>query len=202
MKKRIIYYLSSLNGNVWRISGAVLACSSLNLLFSWFNNILIKSPLFLDSIFTAIGAALLGPLAGMLIGLLTNIGMEPVYGMTGLYWPFAICNMATGLIMGLMVRRGGFKQGWHVTATVLLVTLANALLGSVVANVVYSGNSGVQIDHIISAFVETGQSLIAASFWARIPTNLIDKMLAVYAAYGLLLLIKKESLDASFDGAS
>jgi energy-coupling factor transport system substrate-specific component len=202
MKKRIAYCLSSLNDGLWRISVAVAACSLLNLLFSWINNELMKSPLFLDSIFTAVGAALLGPYGGMAIGLLTNFGMELVYGMSGLYWPFAICNMATGLIVGLMVRRGVFKQGWQVTVAVLLVTFANALLGSLVANIVFSGNSGVQIDHIISAFVETGQSLAAASFWARIPTNLIDKMLAVYAAYGLLLFIKKESLDGFSGGAS
>ncbi len=202
MKKRILFRLSSLRGNLWRVSLAVLACSALNMLFSWINNGILKSPLFLDSIFTAVGAALLGPLAGMTIGALTNLGMELLYGLTGLYWPFALCNMATGLIVGLAARRGALKQGWLLTATVLLVTFANALLGSVIANIVFSGNSGVQIDHIISAFVETGQSLAAASFWARIPTNLIDKMLAVYAAYGLLSLIRKESLDGSFDGAS
>ncbi len=202
MKKRILYLLSSLRGNVWRAGAAVLACSLLNMLFSWFNNMLLKSPLFLDSIFTAVGAGLLGPSAGMIIGLLTNLGMEPIYGMTGLYWPFALCNMATGLIVGLVARRGALQQGWQLTATILLVTMANALLGSVIANLVFSGNSGVQIDYIISAFVETGQSLAAASFWARIPTNLIDKMIAVYAAYGLHALITKESLDGSLRGAS
>lgn len=166
-------------------AAAVLALSLLNLVFSWINNMILKSPLFLDSIFTAIGAAVLGPWAGMGIGLLTNLGMEPIYGMTGFYWPFAVCNMSTGLIVGFMSRRGAFDQGWHATAAVVLVTLANALLGGFIANLVFSGDTEVQIDNIVSAFTETGLSLFTANFWARIPTNLIDKMLAVYAAFWL-----------------
>lgn len=164
-------------------AAAVLVLALLNMGFSWTNNVVLKSPLFLDSIFTALGASVLGPWAGMGIGLLTNLGMEPIYGMTGFYWPFAACNMATGLIVGLMSRKGAFNQGWHATAAVVLVTLANALLGGFIANLVFSGDTGVQIDNIVSAFTETGLSLFTANFWARIPTNLIDKMLAVYAAF-------------------
>ena len=128
-------------------AAAVLALSLLNLGLSWTNNVILKSPLFLDSIFTAVGAAVLGPWAGMGIGLLTNLVMEPIYGVTGFYWPFAACNMATGLIVGLMSRRGAFTQGWHATAAVVLVTLANALLGGFIANLVFSGDTGVHRQH-------------------------------------------------------
>ncbi len=169
---------------------AVPALALLNLLFSWTNNRVLRSPLFLDSIFTAVGAAILGPWAGMAVGLLTNLGMEPVYGMTGLYWPFAACNMATGLIVGIMARRGAFSRAWHATLAILLVTLANALLGGFIANLVFSGDTGVQIDQIVSAFTETGLSLASANFWVRIPANLVDKMLAVYAAFGVRLFLE------------
>jgi energy-coupling factor transport system substrate-specific component len=178
-------------------AGAVVALSLLNLLFSWTNNVLMQSPLFLDSIFTAVGAAVLGPWAGMGIGLLTNLGMEPVYGMNGLYWPFAACNMATGLIVGLMSRHGAFSRGWHASLAVLAVTFANVLLGGFTANLLFSGDMGVPLDHIISAFTETGLSLGSSNFWARIPTNLVDKMLAVYAAFGVRLFLERRAKRAS-----
>lgn len=180
-------------------AAAVLVLSLLNLGFSWTNNVVLKSPLFLDSIFTAVGGAVLGPWAGLGIGLATNLGMEPIYGMTGYYWPFAACNMATGLIVGLLSRRGAFSQGWHATRAVVLVTLANALLGGFIANLVFSGDTGVQIDNIVSAFTETGLSLFTANFWARIPTNLIDKMLAVYPAFLVLARIRSGSSGAESD---
>jgi energy-coupling factor transport system substrate-specific component len=169
----------------------------LNLLFSWTNNVVLQSPLFLDSIFTAIGAAVLGPWAGIGIGLVTNFSMEPVYGMTGLYWPFSACNMATGLVVGLMSRNGAFSRGWHASLAVLAVTFANALLGGFIANLVFSGDTGVQIDRIISAFTETGLSLVSANFWARIPTNLADKMIAVYAAFGVHMLLERRTRQPS-----
>ena len=181
-------------------AAGVLVLSLLNLGLSWTNNVVLKSPLFLDSIFTAVGGAVLGPWAGMGIGLLTNLGMEPIYGMTGYYWPFAACNMATGLIVGLMSRRGVFTQGWHATAAVVLVTLANALLGGFIANLVFSGDTGVQIDNIVSAFTETGLSLVTANFWARIPTNLIDKMLAVYPAFLATVWIRRKASGSSSEG--
>jgi len=200
MKNRKLDVARLLYPGFWAAVAAVPALALLNMAFSWTNNEVLKSPLFLDSIFTAVGAAVLGPWAGMGIGLLSNLGMELVYGMTGFYWPFGACNMATGLIVGLMARRGAFSRGWHVTVAVLAVTLANALLGGFIANLVFSGDTGVQIDHIVSAFTETGLSLASANFWARIPANLVDKMLAVYAAFGVRLLLDKRGGKKGVDG--
>jgi len=170
----------------------VVLCTGLNLLFSLLNNAVLRSPLFLDSIFTAAAGALYGPWTGLATGLVTNLAMEPVYGMTGFYWPFAVCNMATGLIVGLAVRRRLFSSGYQVTLIILGVTLANSLLGALVSQLIYRGDTGVPVDYIVSAFTEMGQSLISASFWARIPTNLVDKMISVYAAYALHLLAVRD----------
>ncbi|GAB1484104.1 hypothetical protein MASR2M78_29210 [Treponema sp.] len=137
------------------------------------------------------GASLFGPIVGMGIGLATNVGMEGANGMSGLFWPFAPCNMATGLIIGLMARKDGFPRPAYITVSILLVTIANAILGSFIATFMFSGYTGVQIDYIIYALTETGMSLGSATFWGRIPTNLIDKMIAVYAAVGVLYLVKK-----------
>jgi hypothetical protein len=97
--------------------------------------------------------------------------------------------MATGLVVGLMSRYGVFSRSWHASLVVLAVTFSNAILGGFIANLIFSGDTGVQIDFIISAFTETGLSLFSANFWARIPTNLVDKMIAVYAAFGLRILL-------------
>ena len=162
-----------------------------NLGFSWVNNYILKSPLFLDSIFTAVAAVLFGPLPGLITAVLTNIGMELMYGMTGYYLPFAVCSITTALILGFMVKGGYFKKQFHVTAAVLAVTVSNALTGALVAYLLFSGDSGVGIDVIVSAFTETGLSVLASAFLARIPANLIDKMIAVYTAYGLYLLVER-----------
>jgi len=174
-----------------------IICIALNLILSFFNNIILKSPLFLDSIFTAVAAVLYGPVIGMGIGLISNIGMEFIYGFTGIYWPFAMCNLATGLILGLMSRNGYFTKNIHLPLAILAVTFTNVILGSLIAYFVFDGYTLVQIDHIVSALADLGMSISSSTFWARIPSNLIDKMITVYIAFGLsryILSIPKRNI--------
>ncbi|MDC7238856.1 MAG: ECF transporter S component [Spirochaetales bacterium] len=167
----------------------------LNLLFSWINNVLVPaSPFFMDSIFTAFAAMMLGPFYGMITGLLTNIGMEFTCGMTGGFWPFAPCNMLTGIVVGLICKSKNLKTSLMLMYCILAITMTNALSGATVVNLFFSGYTDVALDLLVDAFTDTGLSLATASFWARIPTNLIDKMITIYGAYGLiyLLYLRKE----------
>ncbi|MBF9014427.1 MULTISPECIES: ECF transporter S component [unclassified Oceanispirochaeta] len=181
------------NKNSFSIVISIIAISILlNLALSWFNNTIIKSPIFLDSIFTILSAMILGPIAGITVGALTNAGMEFIYGFSGYYCPFAACNMLTGLIIGIMSRRRLFDKSIYLTLAVLLLTLANALMGSFIAFFVFKGYTNVQLDLIIDALVNTGMSLSTASFWSRIPTNLIDKILSVYLAFIMYYFYRKK----------
>jgi energy-coupling factor transport system substrate-specific component len=164
----------------------IFSGSALNLLFWWLSNDVIKSPIFMDSLFTAVAGALYGPWAGIFTGLGTNLLIEGVMGFPGIHWPFALCNMATGLIVGIMAKRErNFLFGLNVTLTIVMVVIANSLLGTLIAIFVFSGDTEVSLDFIVSIMTEFGQTLFAANFWSRILTNLIDKMIAVYTAFGL-----------------
>ncbi|MDC7219560.1 MAG: ECF transporter S component [Spirochaetales bacterium] len=172
----------------------IFSGASLNLLFWFFSDRVLHAPIFMDSIFTAIVAALYGPVPGMITGLLTNVENEFIMGFPGIHWPFGFCNLATGLIVGIMARKGEtFIFGWNSTMTILLVTVANSILGTLIAMLLFSGNTEVSLDFIISTLTELGQTLFAANFWSRILTNLIDKMIAVYAAFGTKALLEKDT---------
>jgi energy-coupling factor transport system substrate-specific component len=182
----------------WIYFYVIIPAVILNLLFSYFNNTVLEFPLFLDSIFTAVAAVLLGPAVGVLTGLLTNIGMEFQYGMTGLYWPFAICNMATGFIVGFLHKKGYFENILQMSIAVLLVALVNAFLGAIVAYLLFEGDSGVVIDTVVNALIHMGQTMSSAVFWARVPANLADKLIAVLAAYSLNKLIFQKDKESEY----
>ena len=165
--------------------------AALNLGLSMINTYTLRSPLFLDSAFTVAGAVCFGPLAGALIAALTNLGMEVVYGFAGYYWPFMICGISTALIAGFMAKHGRFEKQIHLTIAILAVTFSNALLGAFTAYLLFSGDSGVGIDVLVSAFTENGMSVLASAFVARLPANLIDKMIAVYAGFGIMRLLRQ-----------
>ena len=172
----------------------ILLGASLNILFWWLSNDVLKTPIFMDSLFTAVIAALYGPVLGTLTGLFTNLEFEALAGFPGVHWPFALCNMATGLIVGLRTRnRDCSLTGLNVTVTIVLVVIANSILGTLIAMIVFSGDTEVSLDYIISTLTEVGQSLFVANFWARILTNLIDKMIAIYTAFGIRALFRDPS---------
>lgn len=155
-----------------------------NGLFSWINTTL-SIPLFLDSIFTVTVAALFGPIAGVLTGVLSNLFQEFIFGLTGTNWQFGVVNGASGLIVGLLSRGGLFRTGAHAVIAVVLLTVANALLGAIVAIVVFGGATGVDVDYISMGLMLTGWDVFWAAFLARVPVNLADKGIAVVVAFAI-----------------
>ena len=176
---------------VWLVAASVLVGGALNASFVVVNTHLFL-PLFLDSIFTACVAALFGWLPGLFTGLWTNLACEIMLGFPMTVLPFAICNMSTGLIVGLMSERGQFRSGLNALVGVLLVTVSNSVLGALIATFLYGGITGsAAVDYVVVGLLAAGRQLFSATFLARIPANLVDKGIAVVAAYVLLFYVTR-----------
>lgn len=142
-------------------------------------------PLFLDSIGTAIVAAIMGPFVGAVSGVGFNI-ISSIIGGNILSSLFGICNIATAFIIGFMARAGKFKTVIHAVIATVAVALANALLGAPIAVVVYGGIQGSGVDLLVAGLLSFGEDILSAAFLARIPTNLADKGIACFAAWLIL----------------
>ncbi|MFO8078829.1 MAG: ECF transporter S component [Armatimonadota bacterium] len=146
-------------------------------------NTALNLPFFLDAIGTALAAATLGLVPALVVAVGTNVLFELVYGLTLTHLPFAVCGIATVLIVRGFLRVGWFSSIGHAVLTSLAVAFANAVLGAIIAAFVFGGITGVGVDYLVSGLVASGHSLLSASFWARIPANTIDKTVAVFVAY-------------------
>lgn len=177
-----------------RVVLLVVAASALNLGLAVLNMFL-EFPLFMDSIGTAAGAALLGPGAGVAIALLTQAALEAVYGFTWIFAPWVVCSIATALIVGLAARRGFFDAPYQAVLVAFSVSLANALLGALVHVLLFDGFSEHTTDIIVQGFQLLTGRLFWAALWARIPLNLLDKGLAVAVAYGLRRLVVLHNIE-------
>lgn len=145
-------------------------------LFDW--------PLYLDSVFTICVGIFFGWIPGVLTGLLTNLMMELIDGFQGLDWPFAIVNMMTGLVSGLIA--ADKTKYWTLPRQILMIlslTMVNTLLGAYIVNVVFGGTYGDTADILVSALILMGNSTVISSTLARIPINLVDKGLPVLIIY-------------------
>lgn len=162
----------------------IAAALAVNVGLNAANNAL-SLPFFFDSIGTAIVAATIGLVPGFIVAVGTNALIEILHGFPWIHLPFAVCGMATAVIVWAFVRKDAFGNIGTVLLVSLLVALANSILGGIIASFVYGGVTGVGVDYLVTGLVAAGQSIVSATFWARLPANLFDKTLAVLAAYGV-----------------
>lgn len=149
-------------------------------------------PLFLDSIFTAVTAALFGIIPGILTGLFTNLFQEVLRGFPLYLYPFAVVNMATGLLVGFLVKRGYFKTFFGVFLVIIYTAFVNAFLGALIVTIVFGGITHEEVDYIVKVILMTGQSVFSSAFIARIFINLVDKGIAVLISYFIYVQIKQK----------
>lgn len=146
-------------------------------------NALVSMPFFFDTVGTALAAALFGLAPGVLVGIATN-GLQEVFaGFTGENIPWALCSGATAAIVWAHVRFGRLSTVRDALWATLWVTLANAVLGAIIATYRFGGMTGVPLDYVVLGIVASGRSVLLSTFLARVPSNLIDKGITVFLTY-------------------
>ncbi len=147
-------------------------------------------PLFMDTIGTLVSTALLGFWPGAVTAFTTHAVMEAMRGVTGANFnlPWVICSLSSVLTLALLIRFGLFESILHAVVVAICIALINSITGAIVAVLFFSGLTVHPVDYIVTAFLSLGQSFLSASFWARIPINLIDKGIAVFITFWLKIL--------------
>ncbi|MBL8966216.1 MAG: hypothetical protein JNG85_04345 [Spirochaetaceae bacterium] len=146
-------------------------------------------PLFLDSTFTALSAALLGPWWGAATGLAMQLVQEALHGFPWVYAPFALCSAATALLVGLAARNGRFGTALDLAVVALGTAGANAGIGAALVLALFGGGSGSNIDILVAGFKLVVRNEYLACLLPRIPINIVDKGLSVGAAFLLCKLL-------------
>jgi energy-coupling factor transport system substrate-specific component len=73
---------------------------------------------------------------------------------------------------------------------ILILTLVNALLGALVATIVYGGVTGTLPDIPVSALILLGRGIFSSAFLARILINIVDKGLPVMMIYIIYRIVE------------
>ncbi|MDA3950271.1 MAG: hypothetical protein PF508_13770 [Spirochaeta sp.] len=167
------------------ITGAVLAAAALNGALNWGVETA-GLPIFLDTTFTIVIAAIFGWLPGMITGVLSNVFAEALFGFSGYVIMFAPVNAASGLVIGLMRQTGRFHTVADGILGLILLSFVNALLGTLIVNLVFGGSTRQAIDMVVTSLVLTGQDIWSAALLTRIPVNLVDKAPGVFLAIFLI----------------
>jgi len=178
---------------------AVFGGSLLNLALFYFVEVM-QLPVFLDSIFTIMVTAVFGIWPGIVVGFLTNAGMEVLDAFSGTKIPFAAVNILTAILTALLVRKGFFDSIPGILVSVMIIALANALAGAFIVTLVFGGTTDESVDQIVRAITVTGKSLFTSAFLGRILINVVDKGLSLLIVYPVYKRLRRWNETTSTAG--
>ncbi|XOQ44228.1 MAG: ECF transporter S component [Clostridium sp.] len=147
--------------------------------------LLLRLPIYLDSIGTILGSALLGPSFGMLIAFLSGIISGATADVYSFY--FIPVGMITGCIAGFLFRTNWLKK-WKLPLGNLFLTIPGTIVSSCIAAFLFGGvtSSGssllVQILHHYM-----GLNLVFSTFIVQILTDYADRLIAVMVVNLILI---------------
>lgn len=131
--------------------------------------------LFLDTIGTILGAVVLGPFWGALIGGCSNLVLGVISDPTNI--PFALVNISTGLIVGFIAKKGKFDYKKAIITGIILAIVC-PMIGTPISVYMFGGLSGSGADLLVGALLQAGQQIFTAAFIPRILSNIVDKPLS------------------------
>jgi energy-coupling factor transport system substrate-specific component len=159
------------------------AAVALNVVGSIINGVL-RLPLFLDMIGTAVVAITIGPWWGALAGALTNLVLGFIHSPISL--PFAVSSVAGALVWGYGVRWGlgrGFVRYFFLS---LLVAVAVTLTAVPIYVLVFGGATGHFSDMISAAFLGMGEQLAVAVLSSNLIVSVADKVVSSFLALAVI----------------
>lgn len=153
---------------------------------------MLKLPIFLDSIGTVLCAILAGPWMAIATGLLTNL----LWGLlTGpIAAAFAPVAMMIGLSAGLLARAGWFNNLPKVVVSSVVITLALTLVAIPIRSYLFGGATGSGADFVVAYLHAMGSDLQESVAVTVLGTNLLDKLLTVLIAWGLVRSLPQRTL--------
>lgn len=154
--------------------------------------LVLRLPVYLDSIGTVLVAVLCGPWAGALTGALSNIIWGIAIDPGALpWWPVAAI---IGYMAGRMAQWGFFTNWWRVVVTGFVVAISATIVATPIAVYLFGGITASGSSFITAYLLQTGvgiwESVISTNFIAE-P---VDKITTVMVAFAIILGLPKRTI--------
>jgi energy-coupling factor transport system substrate-specific component len=146
--------------------------------------LLLKLPIFLDSIGTVLVAIVAGPWAGALTGLLANL----IWG--GLTSPestfYAPVALLIGLSAGILAKYGFFRTWWKVVISGVIIAVIAAVASAPITIGVSGGVSASGITFVVAYMEATGKNLLESVLGASLLFEPLDKVITCLVAWTIV----------------
>jgi energy-coupling factor transport system substrate-specific component len=146
--------------------------------------VLLKLPVYLDSIGTVLVAVICGPWAGALTGTLSNI----VWGLAidPNAFPWFPVALFIGFTAGWCAKFGLFKSWWKVIIAGFFVMLAAVIVGSPISVYLYGGITASGSSFITAFLLESGKGVLQSVLTTNFIAEPIDKITTCLLAFAII----------------
>src|SRR5215203_4190031 len=169
---------SMLTSSLLLMAGAI----ALNIALGQLVQRVLHLPIYFDSVGTILIAALLGPIAASLAGVLSNLIWGIVFS-TPAIMPFAFTAAAIGWTSGVAISMGAFSGLWRVLGAGFLVGIIAALISAPISAYMFGGATGVGTDQLTNYFRATSTNILQAVTIQGLLSDPLDKSLSFLAAW-------------------
>lgn len=146
--------------------------------------LVLKLPVYLDSIGTVLVGVICGPWAGALTGALSNIiaGLILDPG----WFPWFPVAAAIGATAGVMANIGYFKSWWKVVVTGFVIALVATVVGTPISIIIFGGLTASGSSIITAFLLETGKSLVGSVLTTNFIAEPLDKIATSLLAFAII----------------
>jgi energy-coupling factor transport system substrate-specific component len=150
--------------------------------------VLLKLPVYLDSIGTVLVGIICGPWAGALTGALANT-IWGLFNPDSLpWWPVAFF---IGLVAGFCANAGLFKNWWKVVLSGFLIALTAAIASTPISVLLYGGITASGSSFITAYLLQTGQGVLSAVLSTGFLVEPVDKITTALLAFVIVQGLSK-----------
>lgn len=177
MNKRRLWSFSFTTATLVLIPAAI----GINYIGKLFAGVL-KLPLWLDSIGTALASMLSGPVVGAISGAINNI----IYGLTmdPISFVYALTSIAIGIAVGIMAYNDRINTLWKAIIAGVVVAIVAAIVSTPLNVIFWGGQTGnVWGDALYAYLIAHAVPVWIASFLDEIVVDFPDKIATMIIAF-------------------
>lgn len=145
--------------------------------------LLLRLPIYLDSIGTVLVGALLGPCYGMLPNLLSGICLGLTTDIYSLY--FAPAGMVTGLMAGVIFAKMAVR-GRRIFPAALLVTLPGTVTSALISAGLFGGVTSSGSTVLVQLLSRTPLGMLGSVVVVQFLTDYLDRLISIFLVCAVL----------------
>ncbi len=160
---------------------------------------ILKLPLFLDVIGTAIAALTGGPLVGAITGGLGNL-VNGMFNPTAI--PYAIVSICMGTAIGLFAKYSLLKTKKGIATLIITLSFIGPITATPITVLMFGGATGTGVDFITAVIAQTGQGIWSSVFSQSFLVGIVNNMVNLSIAYYIISKMSNRYLHKTNYGAN